>query len=470
MASPKGKAAQVLGDDEQHSQPQPAVKLFPPTKTDNVETASSLEQRRLERLCTDLLTNRGIEVSPIQLLRNFHQSYLVHGLTHLPGGYSSLDASRPWILFWILHSLELLGALDKLPSDEDAKRVYSFLDRCQAPSGGFGGGPGQRAHLAPTYAAIMSLVILGSENGFKIVNRQKMYEFLMSVKVKSGVLRGGFSVTVGGEVDTRGTYTSLAVASILNIITPELVDGVAEFVARNQTYEGGIGAEPGNEAHGGYAYCGLAALRIINRTDAIDLPALLRWATQRQMSVEGGFQGRTNKLVDSCYSWWVGGIFPLLNPVLPQANTMTNTTTGVTKNVEGRGREELGSERKSGARGEGDSKSEFGSLFHVGKLQEYILYCCQAKSGGLRDKPGKRPDYYHTCYALSGLSMAQHERDAEGKTVGNPQNLLRRTDPTYNASPGRVERAMGFFGRLSLPTVSASTPMNEEDERPEGTK
>lgn len=29
------------------------------------------------------------------------------------------------------------------------------------------------------------------------------------------------------------------------------------------------------------------------------------WSVHRQMSVEGGFQGRTNKLVDSCYSTWV---------------------------------------------------------------------------------------------------------------------------------------------------------------------
>jgi protein farnesyltransferase subunit beta len=26
----------------------------------------------------------------------------------------------------------------------------------------------------------------------------------------------------------------------------------------------------------------------------------------------GGFKGRTNKLVDGCYSWWVGGSFALL--------------------------------------------------------------------------------------------------------------------------------------------------------------
>lgn len=46
----------------------------------------------------------------------------------------------------------------------------------------------------------------------------------------------------------------------------------------------------------------------------IDYKNLLRWLTQLQGNeVEiGGFKGRTNKLVDGCYSWWVGGAFPLL--------------------------------------------------------------------------------------------------------------------------------------------------------------
>lgn len=35
-----------------------------------------------------------------------------------------------------------------------------------------------------------------------------------------------------GEVDARGTYTVVAVASLLNMLTPELADGVAEFTVR----------------------------------------------------------------------------------------------------------------------------------------------------------------------------------------------------------------------------------------------
>ena len=41
---------------------------------------------------------------------------------------------------------------------------------------------------------------------------------------------------------------------------------------------------------------------------------LLRWLVHMQgVDVElGGFKGRTNKLVDGCYSWWCGGSFSLL--------------------------------------------------------------------------------------------------------------------------------------------------------------
>lgn len=41
-------------------------------------------------------------------------------------------------------------------------------------------------------------------------------------------------------------------------------------------------------------------------------------------------------------------------------------------------------------------------------LQSFILISSQSKTGGLRDKPGRPADAYHTLYNLSGLSSAQH--------------------------------------------------------------
>lgn len=58
----------------------------------------------------------------------------------------------------------------------------------------------------------------------------------------------------------------------------------------------------------------LSTLSDSTNQPTINYKTLLRWLTQMQGSeIElGGFKGRTNKLVDGCYSWWVGGAFPLL--------------------------------------------------------------------------------------------------------------------------------------------------------------
>jgi hypothetical protein len=57
---------------------------------------------------------------------------------------------------------------------------------------------------------------------------------------------------------------------------------------------------------------------LAGQTHLLDLPRLLSWLVSRQGAVEGGFQGRTNKLVDGCYSFWQGGTFLLLQRLMPQ--------------------------------------------------------------------------------------------------------------------------------------------------------
>lgn len=49
--------------------------------------------------------------------------------------------------------------------------VCQFLELCQSPEGGFGGGPGQYPHLAPTYAAVNALCIIGTEEAYDVINR-----------------------------------------------------------------------------------------------------------------------------------------------------------------------------------------------------------------------------------------------------------------------------------------------------------
>ena len=50
-------------------------------------------------------------------------------------------------------------------------QVVAFLNSCQHPEGGYGGGPGQLAHLAPTYAAVSALLTLGGEDALGSIDR-----------------------------------------------------------------------------------------------------------------------------------------------------------------------------------------------------------------------------------------------------------------------------------------------------------
>lgn len=206
---------------------------------------------------------------------------------------------------------------------------------------------------------------------------------------------GGFSTSHGGEVDSRSTYTAISVASLLNLLTPELVAGTAEYVVSCVRYEGGIGGEPGNEAHGGYTFCGLATLMILGKTHMVDIDRMLKWAVDRQMRLEGGFQGRCNKLVDGCYSFWVGGLFPLFDILFTEraaarraatAATSTSTSTATPASSSSSSSSSSTSESKaSSASSSVPPQSMVPSaiftphewLFNQESLQRYLLICAQ---------------------------------------------------------------------------------------------
>lgn len=68
-----------------------------------------------------------------------------------------------------------------------------------------------------------------------------------------------------GETDIRGIYCALSVAKLTNVYTPEIFKESESWIAKCQTWEGGFGGSPGMEAHGGYGFCGLAALVLLGK-------------------------------------------------------------------------------------------------------------------------------------------------------------------------------------------------------------
>ncbi|KNC48295.1 farnesyltransferase [Thecamonas trahens ATCC 50062] len=361
-----------------------------------------------------------------------HEGFVRRGLGRLGAGYQTLDASRPWIVYWCLNALDLMGA----PLGEDLEAgVISFLSHCQDPNGGFAGGPGQLAHLAPTYAAVCALSIVGSPEAYEVIDRPALRSWLLSLKAECGA----FCMHHDGEVDTRASYCAVHVASVTGILDDELRRGVGEFVASCQGFDGGIGALPGSEPHGGYTYCGLAAMLLVGSTHLLRMEPLLFWVASRQMRVEGGFQGRTNKLVDGCYSFWQGAVPPMAAWALSHgADSVYEVGT-------------MYAPPQSIAPGE-VVEARFvrgGShLFSQEALQDYILVAAQQPRGGLRDKPERYADYYHTCYNLAGLSVAQHNSDGSLTIVGSPFNLLQPVDPVYAISQNKAIQAVRYFADL----------------------
>jgi protein farnesyltransferase subunit beta len=122
---------------------------------------------------------------------------------------------------------------------------------------------------------------VGTPQAYASINREAMYAWLCKMKQADG----SFIMHDGGEVDTRGSYCALSVAAFLNLLTDELTHNVADFVQKypspsldnggsSQTYEGGVGGYPGVEAHGGYTFCAVATLAILDKVDVLDIHRL----------------------------------------------------------------------------------------------------------------------------------------------------------------------------------------------------
>ena len=330
--------------------------------------ADALALRSQSKLASDLLAASAVEIA--------HSS-----LGDLPPAFKALDASRPWIIYWSLHSLALLGSH---ASADDVANAMRTLLRCQRHRSGFAGSPLQEPHLATTYAACASLATLGDPSALRQVDRDGVRAFVRARFDEAG--NGGFALTPCGEVDPRGAYCALAACTLLrldiaDVLGNENIEQLGSYLASCQTYEGGIGPAPGVEAHGGYSYCGLAAAVLCNQHHKLDIMALAEWVSMRQGDSEGGFAGRTSKLADACYAFW-------------QAATLEVARTYCFRWITGT------EQCVDDSDGKGTQR-----WFDEEALQEWLLKCCQDTNGGFRDKPGKERDLYHTCYGLSGLAL-----------------------------------------------------------------
>ena len=382
--------------------------------------------------------------------RLLHYNFAKKLMLELPNAYTTLDAGFPWLVYWITNIISM--SKDNYEISHDNKmQLVQILKELQHEDGGFCGSPKGYAHLISTYAAVMAIVNLGIPEAYEIINIDKMKNFLLKMKNnqfdinqapsytdKNGVylitrakdkdfisyhtaFPGTFQNHINGESDLRSTYCAMIIASTLNLINYNDIEndlitkGVVDNIKNCQTFEGGLGPEPYCEAHGGYSYCGIATLVMLNKLNEIDTDSFLRWLVNRQMIKEGGFNGRTNKLVDSCYSFWQGSIF---NMIYMGNNKFTY---------------------------------DMELLYDQLSLQAYIIFACQnTKMGGLVDKPGKHPDLFHSNYATAGLILSQECLMNNFKVVLNSDldKVFEKMNPIYCVPQKNIEKAMKYYSEI----------------------
>ncbi|KAJ3360229.1 hypothetical protein GGF32_008575 [Allomyces javanicus] len=237
--------------------------------------------------------------------------FLRRHIVHTPSAYTSMHGQRLTLVQFILATLDVMGHLDKEVDTETKVALVKWVYSLQHPHGGFVGSDHiPEADLASTYSALVCLVILGDT--LSAVNRKTMAKWMHRLQ----------SATTGGYrqyesqpedlTDLRFGYCAMVTHKLLGIpLAPAAREAAIEYIVAKQTYEGGFGLKPSSEAHGGYTYCAVAALALLDALDRIrDRSALIHWAVARQ---ELGYSGRIGKPNDTCYSFWIGASLAMLD-------------------------------------------------------------------------------------------------------------------------------------------------------------
>lgn len=239
------------------------------------------------------------------------------------------------------------------------------------------------------------------------------------------------------------------------------VDALVRHIHRSQSYDGGFSESLGHESHAGYAYCAVAALALLDRPvegatsgseeggqqaasphytqsrllqEGIgDIPGFISFLVSRQFAyleaqekkaedddedpetanfqMAGlslsepnehtkhiGFNGRCNKVADTCYTWWVLGSLSILGVLDGSASTSSPSPSTAT----------VGPAALAAAR-----------TFLLDKTQHAI--------GGFGKRASDPPDIYHSSLGLFAMA-----------TMGDP--ALKKVDAGLAVSVDTVKK------------------------------
>ncbi|XP_013199619.1 geranylgeranyl transferase type-2 subunit beta [Amyelois transitella] len=312
------------------------------------------------------------EDRPKTLLLQKHSDYLAqYGLNKDDYEFCMTEYLRMSGIYWSLTAMELMGQSSRMQKEE----IIEFITSCQdSESGGISASIGHDPHMLYTLSAVQ---VLAMYDRLDAVDVEGIVRFVSSLQQGDGSFFGD----KWGEVDTRFSFCAVMCLSLLQRMEAINVNKAVEFVLSCMNFDGGFGSKPGSESHAGLIYCCVGTLSICNRMDALRGDDLAWWLCERQLP-SGGLNGRPEKLPDLCYSWWVMSSLSMLNRIHWV-----------------------------------DKKN----------LEQFILACQDAETGGFSDRPGDIPDPFHTLFGLAGLSL-----------LGNTS--IKLVNPTYCLPQETIDR------------------------------
>ncbi|CAN3360551.1 geranylgeranyl transferase type-1 subunit beta [Diutina catenulata] len=269
----------------------------------------------------------------MELARDKHVKYFRRCLAAFPAQVQSEDANCLALVYFCLHGLSLAGG-DELPARERgeiAQHIYqNFVvetDKWQAfrPTSHFRNTDAtyDPVGIAATFFGLASLLQLEWSEYASKINTAKVMTFLERCRdpetngYAPALLQGHIRF---GEQDLRQAYMAAGVASMVGSTLPSTVHS---YILDRVCFNGGLASTPGAEPHLGFTFCGIACLKLSqynlgdhNWSHTVD------WLAHRHVEHgagetpdddrRGSYNGRDNKLGDTCYSWWCTGSLALL--------------------------------------------------------------------------------------------------------------------------------------------------------------
>jgi len=291
---------------------------------------------------------------------------------------------KPWVMFWLFNLKDLLN----IPiSKKMYQGLYNFCGEFFSDKRIISSFNVSNPSLFIIYPLILLKCICLKKNDFcKKEEIDFIYFYVRKLKIKNMIFRASFV----GDIDPRNIYCVFTISSLFNMLTEELSDCFNLNYNFFKNLDDSFSLEKTRESHGALSFCFLSSEIFYFNSNSMYFPSSCTkyWVVDKQKIHNNQFQGRTSKLTDSCYFFWIGSISIIF------------------------------------------------SLAFSDKVYELFYFNKERFVNGFCDKTGKTPDIYHTSYSVASLSLLNF--------FGKNRHMMNKLNPVFSLRESKIIYSFSF--------------------------